>query len=241
MRSRKAALLGAPSIGHNGSASAASQRVTALNTAYRQERHCQIVDDRSDCLPKRQSPHALRIQRYDDRVSRTHLNRLGPPEPTAALAGNDTPIRSYDVNALAICLLRAPAAPRDVVVAGQATPEYMRRGALNFAQNGNLLGSLWNEQFIPISEQHILWPADPAFHDAIHVYHKPTHGLGVAQLGEQCLANCQTLGRAGRTVPTIRGGAAGDGLERERRQIALHSVGQQIELLLFTLLQFFSN
>ena len=117
----------------------------------------------------------------------------------------------------------------------------MRRGALNFAQNGNLLRSLWNEQFIPISEQHILWPADPAFHDAIHVYYKPTHGLSVAQLGEQCLANCQTLGRAGRTVPTIRGGAAGDGLERERRQIALHSVGQQIELLLFTLLQFFSN
>src|SRR5882724_7316815 len=86
----------------------------------RQQCDSQVVDNRRHGLPDRERPDPLGIERYYDCVSRPNLRRLRAPKPTGALPGNDVPIRSHHIDTLPICLLSGPAAPRYVIVTGEA-------------------------------------------------------------------------------------------------------------------------
>src|SRR5579864_1296627 len=116
----------------------------------------------------------------------------------------------------------------------------MRSWALHFAQNGDLLGLLRNEQLVSIPERDIARGARGTLHDSIDIDNEPTDGLCFAKLRQQLLPDRQTLSCAGCAVGVRRGRAAGDSLERQCRQIALQPIGQEFELVLFTLLQFFA-
>ncbi len=71
---------------------------------------------------------------------------------------------------------------------------------------------------------------------------QPSDGFGVAQLRQQLLADDEPWLRAAAPPPPLADGrAARDGLERQRRQIVLQAVGQQLELVLFALLQLFAD
>ncbi len=91
----------------------------------------------------------------------------------------------------------------------------MRRGTLHFAQDGNLLVLLGDQQLVAVPDGHVVGHAFGSFDHAPDIYHEAADGLGIAQLAHQLLTDLQTLGRAVGGPPALIGGtAADDGLER---------------------------
>src|ERR1039458_2766252 len=115
--------------------------MSMLNSAQRQDGDGDVVDNRRHGGPQRQSPDSLGIDGHHDGIARTHLDRLTTSEPTLASARDHVAIRAHHVDALAIRFLCNAPALGDIVVPGEAGVVYMRRGALDFSHDGDLLRS----------------------------------------------------------------------------------------------------
>src|SRR5882672_9039318 len=143
---------------------------------------CKIVNDCRNGLPKRQRPHPLRVERYDDGVAWVYLDRLRASKPSFASTGDHITVCANHIDALLVSLLCSSATLGDVVVASQAELKYMRGRALHLAQNRNLLRFLRYHQLVAIFDDDVVGATGFLLDYTFNVDDESTHRLGFSKL-----------------------------------------------------------
>src|SRR5882757_2047656 len=144
----------------------------------RQDRDSQVVNNGGNGGPQRQRRYPLGVERYDDSIARAHVDRPGAPKPSRSPPRYDIAIGAYNIYPLSIRLLRRAAALGDVIVSRQSCAINVRCGTLHFAQYGNFLVFLWNEQHIAIPQKHVARPPGTTTDNLVQIDHQTTDGLG---------------------------------------------------------------
>src|SRR5690606_29131125 len=189
--------------------------------------HCrgcyrEVVDDLRDRAPTGERPGSLDVERDDYRIAGLDLRARGAPEPTPSAVSHHLSIRPYHVDAPLVGTPSEPAAPVEVVVAGEARFEQVRGRVLHLAENRDFLAEGRNEKLVAVAEEHV--PLRDAGYDLIQADDEPAGRCGIAELGEQRLSDRHRI-----VGQRIR--------KRQRGEIRLDSAGEGLQLRALALLQ----
>src|SRR5882762_1504897 len=200
---------------------------------YRSDGDRDVVHDRRYRLPERQWRDALGVERHHDRIALLNGDVRSLLEPPAAFLRHHAAVGTHDVYPAVVSTPGHAAAQGDVIVASQPHIVEMRGRILYLAEYHHLLLELRNNELVATSQDHVSRGPWRGVHQTRNIDDQPADGLGRAQLAEQRLAHRERRRPAPLTDRR--------GLKGEHGEIALHALGEQIELLLLAPAQAFAR